>query len=191
MEDEADRHEGDTTIPARRGFSLEQHPSRTSTQRHQRRVGLAHTLRKDQHRLARPEMSGRGRKHCPVPRGVAAPFLAAVDRQRAQQTQEGADERVTEQRRFRDWHQPSRDQPEQEHRVNQRVLVVGRHDQRPGFRNVLEADEVDAPVIEAKHPSSQGPHQAVADRHPSGYSLRRAARVQRGLTHHDVDAPGH
>src|SRR2546426_6923255 len=72
MEDEANRHEGDTTIPARRGFSLEQHPSRTSTQRHQRRVGMAHTLRKDQHRLARPEMSGRGREHCPVPRGVAA-----------------------------------------------------------------------------------------------------------------------
>jgi len=68
--------------------------------------------------------------------------------------------------RLRDRHQPAREQPQQEHRVDQRVLVVGRHDQRPGFRNVLEADEIDGLVKEA-------------------------AGVQTGLTRQDVDAPGH
>src|SRR5713101_1344610 len=42
----------------------------------------------------------------------------------------------------------------------------------PGFRNVLEADQVDAPVEPASYPSSQGPHQTA-------------------LTRQDVDAPGH
>ena len=64
--------------------------------RSRRRVGVAHTLRKDQERLARPEVVARGRKHRLVPRGVGAPLLAAVDGQRAHQTQEGADERVAE-----------------------------------------------------------------------------------------------
>ena len=62
--------------------------------------------------------------------------------------------------------EPARDLPQQEYRVDQRVLVVRRHDQRPGFRNVLEADEIDGLVNEA-------------------------AGVQTGLTRQDVDAPGH
>src|SRR5713101_5776668 len=85
---------------------------------------------KDQHRLARPEVGGRGGKHRPVARGVGAPLLAAVDGQRAHQTQEGADERVAEPWRLGNRHQPAREQPQQE-RVDQRVLVVGRHDQGP------------------------------------------------------------
>src|SRR5262249_56452631 len=114
-------------------------------------------LGKDENRAARAEMSGGLLEHRPVSSGIRVAILATMDREGAEQAQERADDRVSEERRLGDRDQPARDEREQEHRIDQGVLVVGSDDERSGFRNVLETDDVDAPVEERQHPADERP----------------------------------
>jgi hypothetical protein len=75
-------------------------------------------------------VGGRRPEHRPVPGGIGVALLPAMDGDGADQPEERTDDRMAKERRLGDRNQPARDQREQEHRVDQGVLMVGGDDQR-------------------------------------------------------------
>ena len=140
-------------------------------ERHQRGLGLAHALRKDQDRLAVPERGRRGGERGDVLRGVAAGILTPMDRQRARQVEERRQDRMTEERRLRHGPERARQGREEEERIDERVPVIRDDDQRAVPRHAVQSDYLD-PVIEDAH---QRPRDQAQQGGPN--SRARARRV--------------
>ena len=99
-----------------------------------------------------------------VPCRVRSGLLAPVYGQRADQPQEGTDEGMAEQRRVGQGMDPARQPGDQQHRIDDRVVVVGRHHQAAGRRHVLDTDHVDAPVEKDEEESHESANGRVARR---------------------------
>jgi len=127
--------------------------------RQQYRLGLGAPLGKNDDAAALAQRAGRLREQRLVLERVVARFLAAVDRQRPQQAQKGPDQRMVEELRLGERAQPARHDGEQDHRVHQRVVVIGGDDQSAAIRDPFRADHLDAPVEHrqqhADHPANR------------------------------------
>ena len=69
---------------------------------------------------------------------------------RARRTQQRTQNGVGEQRGFRNGAEGARQRAEQQHRIDEGVLVVRDDQQGPAARHVGEADDVDTPVEHAE-----------------------------------------
>ena len=187
MEDQSDRQQGDRQLLGR---GAEQHPRGPRAQRQEHGLGLGPPLGEEQHGPAASKRRRDRAEHRVVPGGVTDALLTAQDRERADQSQEGTDQRVAEQRSGREDHERAGDSRHDEHRVHQRVVVVRSDDQRSPGRDVLAADHLDPPVEEAQQQPGEGADDPVAHgqvRGPPGASAvrepglpRRSGRRPRG-----------
>jgi len=84
-------------------------------------------------------VSGRRGEHHPISTGIRVAILATMDRKSAEQAQERADDRMAEQRALASA-TTRRGMSASRSIGSTGVLMVGGDDQRPRFRNVLEAD---------------------------------------------------
>ena len=127
-------------------------------------------------RIAPPVAQGRARRREEgrVLLRIVPGLLAAMDRKPADQPEERADERMTEERGVREDAQRPREGRHQDHRVHDRVVMIGGHDERPRGRHVFPPDDLDARVEEPE----QQPGEAADERVPS--RGRRSVRSPNG-----------
>ena len=164
-----------------RGLGVEEHARRARAQRLERGFRLRDPLREDGDRAARGERRRRRGEQVRVAGGVGvvARLLAAVDRQPADQPEEGSDQRMTEERRVGEHAQRTGHDGDQDHRIHDRVVMIGGDDQGRGGRNVLSADDLDVRVEKLQQPARQGAHEPVARAafRRSGHCGSRVSRV--------------
>lgn len=136
---------------------------RSGAQRLERGLRLRAPLRKDHDRLSRAQGGCRRREQGRIAGGIGIipRLLAAVNRQPADQAQERTDQRMAKERRVREHAQRPRDHGEQDHRVHDRVVMIGGDDQGPRRGNVLGAGDLDVRVEELQQPAREGAHEAV------------------------------
>ena len=115
-----------------------------------------------------------GAERLRIARGVAVGVLPPVDGERAGQRQEGRDQRMAEEAGLGQGAQRPRHGGHQQHRIDQAVLVIAGHEQRPGGRDVLEAGHVYPPVEDRQQRAHERADEPWA--HDVSDAGRRAAR---------------
>ena len=171
-----------TSGPA--GASLlggEEHARRAGADFLEDGLGLRAAFREDEDRAPGAERCrGRGER-ARIAGGIVPRLLAPMDRQRPDQAEERADQRMAEERRVRQGAQGPRDRHEQEHRVHDRIVVIGRDDQRSRGRNVLDADDLDAGVEEIEEEARERANEPIS-RSARSRRLRHGPRRYAFLT---------
>jgi len=143
--DETDGEKAHAVTPAV-GLSAEQQAGGARAQRQECWNWLSAALGKNQDRAARAQVRDGRREHRLVFSRIVARLGAAVHRQRADGAQERPDERMPEQRRVGEHGDAARERAHDEHRIHERVVVIGGDDQRAVRRDALGAHDVHAPI---------------------------------------------
>ncbi len=146
VEHETDRQQTDAGGGVS-SFRREHHARGARAQLEQRRLRLGAAFGEDQDGAAVAQGGGRGVEEGRVARRVGAGLLTPMDRQRAEEPEERTDERMREERRVRERAEPAGHDGDQQHRIDDGVVVVRGHDERPRERDVLRSHHLD-PAVE-------------------------------------------
>ncbi len=139
------RPTGTIEIPRRSPPPLgaEGDPRHAGLERRQRRLAVAQTLGKERDHPAGGELLVAAGKGLDVARRVHSRVLPAVDRNRRRQPHQVSRRRMPPQGALGQKTAHPRQKAEHQHRIDQRVAVVGDDEQRPRGRHVLGADNLD------------------------------------------------
>jgi len=88
--------------------------------------------------------------------GLAPDVLSARHGNRSGEPDEGPDDRMAEERGLGERDERSGKGGQQQHRVDERVLVIGGQDDRPARGHALRSDHVHAPIEQGEEPARQG-----------------------------------
>ena len=158
MEHEPDRQEhGALTIIA----GTQHEPRGAGAKRHQRGLGLAHALRKDQECVSLAERLPGGAEHRLVVDGAHAFVLASVHRDGAGEADELADDRIAEERSLGDGTEAPWQRGGEQDSVHEPLLVSRGDDERPRRRHALEPDHLDTTIEEAGDKARESPEEAI------------------------------
>ena len=147
---EPDRQQGDAEDALVRMLGAQQETCGAAAKRHQERCGLAHTFREQQEGLARAEELRDAGERLGVSIGAAFALLPPMHGDGADGAQQRSQNGIAEQRRLRHRTQGAGQHAEQQHRVDERVLMVGDDEERTAARHVRTADDFDTPVEDAE-----------------------------------------
>jgi len=133
-------------------------------ERQQDRLRLRSSLGKDQDDAAGAQRLDGRREHLLVLSGIVAGLGPSVDGHGADQAQGRADQRVAKERRVgehRDRAGPGRDD---QHRVDQRVVVVRGDDHATALGNSLSPDHLDPPIEQPQQQADQPADASIGER---------------------------
>ncbi len=157
VEDHADGQERHAGRVAHGPLGPENEPRRAGPQRQQDRLRLRGAFGKDQDDAACAQRLDRRGEHLVVLPRIVPGLDAPVDGHGAEQMQRRTDQRVTKERRLGEHRDRARDGRDDQHRVDERIVVVGGDDDPAALGDPLPADHVDPPVEEPQEQPDQRP----------------------------------
>ena len=185
MKDQADGQERHAAGAAHGTLGSEGQARGARPQRHQDRLRLRRALGKNQDDAARAERRDRRGEHLVVPPWIVPGFCPSVDGHCAHQAQRRADQRVAKERRLGEHRDGARHGRDDQHRVDQRVVVVSGDDHTTALGNVLPPDHLDPPVEEPQEETGQCADDPIGQSPERRAGRRRADwRCSRGRGRH-------
>ena len=164
VEDHADRQERHAIHAAWRALGSEGQARGARPERQQDRLRLRSSFGKDQDDAAGAERLDRRREHLLVLSRVVAGLGPSVDGHGADHAQGRADQRVVKERRVGEHRDRARDGRDDQHRVDQRVVVVRGDDHATALGNPLSADHVDPAVEQPQQQADQPSDASIGER---------------------------